>query len=135
LIVDDDRAVLFVLYNALMRGQTEYDVATASSGAQALERFAGDGYQLLITDVRMPGMDGISLTEAVRDLSADVAVIWVTGYGCDEARPDAVRLNVYRCLETPLDIGEFRRAVADVFDEADEQRSASARSTSWQRGG
>jgi DNA-binding NtrC family response regulator len=118
LIVDDEESVLFVLYNGLLRLDDGYDVEVdkAHDALQALERLRERPFDLMITDLRLPGMDGIELTEAARELDSDIAVIWVTAYDCHKARRDAERLCVYRCLDKPLEIDEIRAITREALD-------------------
>jgi CheY-like chemotaxis protein len=118
LIVDDEESVLFVLYNGLLRLDDDYDVEVdkAHDGREALERLRDRPFDLMITDLRLPGMDGIELTEAARELDSDIAVIWVTAYDSQKARRDVERLGVYRCLDKPLEIDEIRSIAREALD-------------------
>jgi DNA-binding NtrC family response regulator len=118
LVVDDEESVLFVLYNGLLRLDDGYDVEvdTARDGREALEKLRETPFDLMITDLRFPGMDGIELTEAARELDPDIAVIWVTAYDCHKTSRDAERLGVYRCLDKPLEIDEIRSIAREALD-------------------
>ena len=118
LVVDDDERVLFVLRRALLAFQNEYEIVTASDGRQALNKAEEIPFDLVITDLKMPGVDGISLTQAIRDLNSGTVVIWITAYGCAQVSADATRLSVYECLEKPLRIGEIRRVVREALANA-----------------
>jgi DNA-binding NtrC family response regulator len=115
LVVDDDERVLLVFHDALMRLGCEFEIATARNGREALEKAREAPFDLIITDLRMPDMDGIALTEAIREIDLEVAVIWMTAYGCHEMRDEAARLAVYRCLDKPVEIGEIREAVRQAL--------------------
>lgn len=116
LIVDDDPKVLLILRTTLERMSGEYGVVTARDGMEALAKVEDDPFDLVITDVRMPGIDGIELVEAIRALSVDIALIWITAYGCHNLQAKGDQLNVYRCLEKPLRIGEIRRVVLGALE-------------------
>jgi CheY-like chemotaxis protein len=116
LLVDDDEGVLFVLRASLLRLGSEYEVITASQGQTALDALAEGRFALLITDMRLPGIDGLALTEHLRASGAPTAVIWITAYGCRQLRADAERLHVRHCLEKPVEIAEFRRTVCAVLE-------------------
>jgi DNA-binding NtrC family response regulator len=115
LIVDDEERVLFVLRETIKRMHAGYEIMTASDGRAALEAFTDAPADLLITDLRMPGMDGVALTEAVRDRDTNVIVIWISAFGCRQVRHAAKRLNVYRCMNKPLEIQEIRGAVREAL--------------------
>lgn len=76
LVVDDDPAVLEVLSAQL----SEFHVSVATSGASAMEQVRRNGFDLVIADVRMPGMDGVELLENVRKLRPEVVRFILTGY-------------------------------------------------------
>ena len=115
LVVDDDERVLFVFHDALVKLGSEYDIVTARNGRAALEQAGETPFDLIITDLRMPDVDGVGLTEAIRALNSDVIVIWMTAYGCHRVRAEAARLAVYRCLDKPLEIGEIRDTVREAL--------------------
>jgi DNA-binding NtrC family response regulator len=66
----------------------------------------------------MPGMDGIELTEAIRNLDADVIIIWITAHGCHHFSSEAARLSVHDCLEKPIRVQDIRRAVLEALKDA-----------------
>ena len=114
LIVDDDERVLFVLSRALRALEDGYRIETAQSGEEALEKARARSYDVLVTDILMPGMDGVELTGAIKDLHPDTEVIWITAHGSYRFQLDGKRLKVYRYLEKPIDINEIRQAVLDA---------------------
>lgn len=118
LLVDDDENVLFVLRAGLLRLGSDCDVETAQHGRTALAILADSPFDLLITDMRLPGPDGRALTEYLRQVGAPTRVIWMTAYGCRDLWSDAARLDVHTCLEKPVEIAEFRRAVAAALNPA-----------------
>ena len=122
LIVDDDERVLWVLHDALVRVEDGYEVVTARGGREALHEFGEQPFDLVITDLRMPDMDGIELTEAIKALDSDAAVIWITAYGSHEVRGETVRLAVYDCLDKPLEIAEIRQVVREALEAAEGQK-------------
>ncbi len=91
LVVDDDERVLFVLHVILAGLGSQYEVVTAQSGYEALDKAREMPFDLLIADLRMPGMDGVEPTEAVRTLSPSTVVIWITAYDSQETNAEAQR--------------------------------------------
>lgn len=116
LVVDDDERVLFVLNRALRALKNGYRVETARSGEEALEKAKARPYDILITDIVMSGMDGVELTEAIRDLRPDTVVIWITAHGRHRLQPNGKRLHVHQCLEKPIKIAEIRQAVVNAAE-------------------
>jgi DNA-binding NtrC family response regulator len=123
LVVDDDERVLFVLNRTLRKLEDGYRIETARSGRQALEKAKRMSFALLITDLMMPGMSGIELTEAMRDLDADVSVIWITAYGSHRFSADAARLSIDDCLEKPIRVKDIRQAVLRTLEDAEDDAS------------
>jgi two-component system, NtrC family, response regulator PilR len=115
LVVDDDERVLFVLRRTLLAFQNGYEIVTALDGHKALNKAKEVPFDLLITDLKMPGMDGITLTQAIRDLNSGTVVVWITAYGCAQVSDEATRLSVHECLEKPLRIDEIRRVVREAL--------------------
>ena len=101
LLVDDDEGTRILLTKML---EKEYDVETAIDGAGALDalRRAGDGYDLLISDLNMPGMDGMALIREVKAIRADLPIIIITGYSTEKSAIDAVNLRVAGYLTKPF---------------------------------
>jgi CheY-like chemotaxis protein len=118
LVVDDDEHVLLVLSRALHALEDGYCVETARSGEEALEKARVRPYDILITDIVMPGMSGVELTEAFKDLHPDTIVIWITAYGRRRFRANAERLHVDQCLEKPIRIAQIRQAVVSAVEQA-----------------
>ena len=121
LIVDDEERVLFVLQNALMKLDNDFEVVTAGTGEEGLQKARDMDFDLVVTDMIMPDMDGIDFTEEIRGLPCKPAVVWMTAYGCPSFEGEAERLGVHRCVEKPLEIHEFRNIVREAIsaDEAD----------------
>lgn len=116
LAVDDDDRVLFVLRETLS-GLNGCLVTTARNGREALDRIREQTFDLVITDLVMPDVDGVALTEAIRDLQCNTSVIWVTAHGCKRVSQEVQRLNIYRCLEKPLEIRTIRSAAREALGE------------------
>lgn len=119
LIVDDEERVLFVLRNALMKLEDGFEVVTASTARDGLRKARDVSVDLVITDLIMPDMDGIEFTEKIKDLRSDAAVVWMTAYGCRSFQSEAERLGVYRCVEKPLEIEEFRQVARQAIATAE----------------
>ena len=100
LLVDDDEGTRIPLTKML---EKDCDVETAVDAAGALDalRRAGTGYDLLISDLNMPGMDGIALIREVKTIKADLPII-ITGFSSEKSAIDAVNLRVAGYLTKPF---------------------------------
>ena len=111
LIVDDEEPILFVLHRALTRLEKDFEVETAETVEDALEKIQESSFDLIITDLIMPEMSGVEFTEKILELDPRPVVMWMTAYHCQSFRDEAERLGVFHCIEKPLEIGPFRELV------------------------
>jgi two-component system, NtrC family, response regulator GlrR len=116
LLVDDDPQVLFV-FGAGLRGLgIPCDVVTAHDGGEAYRLLQAGVFDLLVTVVRLPGIDGVTLTSFVRSAQHWLPVVWITAHGCRVVQADAARLGVYRCLAKPIEISVLRQVAEQAMN-------------------
>ena len=101
LIVDDEKNYLLVLSAVLE--EEGYEVLTAVSGAEALEVLAASEPDLVLTDMKMPGMDGIELLERIKARDPDLPVIMMTAHGTVDKAVEAMQKGAYTYLLKPFD--------------------------------
>jgi CheY-like chemotaxis protein len=116
LVVDDEAMVLFIFNDTLQALGKTNEIVTAQSGLEALNEFKEKPFDLVITDLSMPGMDGVQLTEAIRTLNPETAVIWITAYGCHNVVSDAERLGVITCRDKPLEVPEILQMAREALN-------------------
>ena len=109
LIVDDDASVRDVI--SVLLQEEGYECRTASSAEVALDISAADAPPLVISDMKMPGRDGIWLLEAFRERYPETAVIMLTGYGDTEAAVDCLRRGAVDYLLKPPKLTDLIRAI------------------------
>ncbi len=113
LVVDDDTDLLRLV--ALRLGAAGYAVSTAESGERACELLIDAAPQVVVTDLRMPGMDGMALFEYIQDSHPGLPVIVLTAHGSIPDAVDATRSGVFAYLTKPFDgrhlLAEVQRAV------------------------
>jgi excisionase family DNA binding protein len=110
LVVDDERPVREMLAKTLSRGK--YAVEMAESGTEALEHIREGEIDLVITDLRMPGMDGLALMRAARRYDPNLPVIVVTGYSSEASAIEAINIGVSGYLTKPFRVDRILRSVA-----------------------
>ena len=115
LVVDDESSIRDLLSKTL--ALAEYDVDTASDGRSALERLRLYPYDLLIADLKMPGIDGLSVIREAKRLKADLPVIIITGYSTETAAIEAVNLGVSGYLTKPFRVPQVLAAAAKAIGE------------------
>jgi DNA-binding response OmpR family regulator len=111
LIVEDDSEVRTLLQAALTR--EEYDVTLAPSGEDALRKMSILAYDLIITDIRLPGIDGVQLVRDVRRRWPDAVVIVLTAYPTLDSAVACLRAGVHDYLFKPCPITEIRRSLRE----------------------
>jgi DNA-binding NtrC family response regulator len=90
LIVDDEPDMLKLL-SMIIREKTSYDVTTTNNPLEALDLAKKNPFDLVITDLKMPGLDGIELLDAVKKVDEDIPFIIITAYSSVEAAAEADR--------------------------------------------
>ncbi|MEN8241484.1 MAG: response regulator [Chloroflexota bacterium] len=122
LVVDDEEQVRFVVSESLKALGNNLEIRTAENGTQALELFKEESFDLVITDLKMPGMDGFKLTESIKTINPKTAVIWMTAYGGESVKAEAHKLEIRRFLTKPLDIADFRKIAQQALDATARER-------------
>ncbi len=95
----------------------EYDVDLAPDGRTALDRLRIIPYDLLITDLKMPGIDGLTVIREARRLKADIPVIIITGFSTEASAIEAVNLGVSGYLTKPFRVPRVLAAAAKALGE------------------
>ena len=115
LIVEDERSMRDLL--ALMLRKEGYEVSTADSGLTAKDRLGGEAsYDLVVTDISMPGMDGLELLRHARKVVPDTAVILMTAFGTKQTAIDALNQGAAYYVEKPFDLDEMKVVVRKTLE-------------------
>jgi DNA-binding NtrC family response regulator len=114
LVVDDEKNIRLTMGRALEG--LEVDVTTAMNGEEALAVMAGRHIDLVLLDLRMPGMDGLEVLRRVAREFPDARVIIVTAYGTVDRAVDAMKLGAADFIEKPVTPGEVRSRVTELLD-------------------
>ncbi len=102
---------------ALMLRKEGYEVQTADSGLTAKDRLGGEGsYDLVVTDISMPGMDGLELLRHARKVVPDTAVILMTAFGTKQTAIDALNQGAAYYVEKPFDLDEMKVVVRKTLE-------------------
>jgi excisionase family DNA binding protein len=100
LVVDDEQAVRDLVSRYL--ATADYEVEAVEDGPTAIERLQTNPYDLLITDLKMPGMDGLSVIRETRRQFADLPIIIITAYSTEASAIEAINLGVSGYLTKPF---------------------------------
>jgi len=114
LVVDDEPAVRTLVAKTL--AACDYDVETAEDGPSALERMKTTSYDLLITDLKMPGMDGLSVVREVRRQS-DLPIVILTGFSTEASAIEALNMGVAGYITKPFRLQKVLAVAARALGE------------------
>jgi len=109
LIVDDEAGVLFMIQK--MFHADGYEVVMARNGEEAVESVRNDMVDLVITDLRMPRMDGMQLLREVKRFAPSMPVIMLTAYASDKTAIEAKKLGAFTYIAKPFNVAGFLAAV------------------------
>ena len=115
IVVDDEEGIRELLRKTLQLA--DYEVDVAENGRAALERLRLKRYDLLITDLRMPGIDGLAVIRDARRLRPDLPVIIITGYSSEATAIEAIDLGVQGYLTKPFRVPRVLNAAAKALGE------------------
>ena len=113
LVVDDEQMMCTLLTKILRR--EGYQVETAAGGAEALEKLQRAPYSIVISDMKMPGMDGFELLKQVKQMYPDVGVIIMTAYGDTYTVKDALLLGADEYITKPFKSYEISLVVERAY--------------------
>jgi two-component system response regulator PilR (NtrC family) len=113
LIVDDEQSIRELLEIAL--GREGYDVVTAASGPEALEFFKHKSFSIVLSDIRMRPMDGLTLLKEIKALSPETEVIMISAYANQETAMEAMNEGAYDFFPKPFDNQELRQVIKDAL--------------------
>jgi DNA-binding NtrC family response regulator len=116
LVVDDEQNSREGLSKILTK--EGYSVHTAENGKKALIEAENNRFDLIITDLRMPEMDGIEVLEKLREKNKDIGVVIVTAYGEVNSYLKAMNLGAFEYLNKPIHLEELRRVINKALHES-----------------
>ncbi len=113
LVIDDEATIRLSLVEAL--ASEGYEVDAADSGEEALARCHGSNYDLLVTDLKLPGVSGIELLQAIRHQGDQTPVIMMTAYGDVDTAVAAMRLGAYNFIPKPFKLSAIKQQVRSAL--------------------
>lgn len=119
LVVDDDSAVRDSIRLILA---DEYEVLEASGGGEALSQFRREAFSAVLTDFRMPGMDGLEFLAQLRAIDPNVPALMLTGHGSLEIASQAVRLGIAGFIQKPFKVADLRALVGETCRREERRR-------------
>ncbi len=122
LLVDDDRA--FRVSTATLLQEEGYPVVEAADGQEAVEAMKGGGFDLILMDLRMPGVDGVQLVEVLRRWGEDVPILMISGYGTVETAVKALHAGADDFVTKPVEPDVLTGKVADLLERRPSMRGS-----------
>jgi CheY-like chemotaxis protein len=117
LVVDDEEDILWSLKEFLVNKELKAQVVTAASGEEALEKLARERIDLVITDIKMPGMSGLDLLVEIKNRFPYISVIVMTAFPSSEFKREALLKGGMYFVEKPFDIKDLREKVMEAMQE------------------
>ncbi|MCL5023174.1 MAG: sigma-54 dependent transcriptional regulator [Nitrospirae bacterium] len=114
LVIEDEKNMREIL-KMLLEGEG-YGVSTAMHGNEGLDCLDRDIFDLIITDIKMPGVDGFQILKKAREISPDTFVIMITAFGTTESAIEAMKFGAYDYIHKPFKIDEIRLVVKNALE-------------------
>ena len=112
MIIEDDEEMRSLLKDFFEEEGFETD--SVSNGVDALRMFSEDHFDLVITDIRMPGLTGLDILPRIRRLKPETPVIVMTAYGSDDVRRRAFERGATTYLEKPIQLSKLRSVIREM---------------------
>jgi DNA-binding NtrC family response regulator len=113
LIVDDDDALRGILFEVLSE---KYECHTASRAEEALQYLEVEHYDAILTDLAMPGLDGISLLKHVHQRNSETPVILISGRGAEQDADQLIGMGAFAYLSKPFDLNELEQVIESAVE-------------------
>jgi DNA-binding NtrC family response regulator len=114
LVVDDEQSMTQFL--GIVLRKEGYQVTSAGNGKDALEKVRSEGFDVVITDIRMPGMDGLQLLEGIKKIDPTLPVVIMTAYASQQSAIDAVNLGAFQYLIKNAKNDEIKLVVRNAIE-------------------
>jgi signal transduction histidine kinase/CheY-like chemotaxis protein len=122
LVVDDEQIVLSLLSDAL--SDVGYEVTSTISAVEAIEMVRTSNFDFIMTDIRMPEMNGIDLVKKVHEIRPTIGVIFMTGYANLDTAKQAIKEGAYDYIMKPFELVEVRQAIARAVEKKKQSSEA-----------
>jgi len=114
LIIEDEKGMNEVL--RILLEAEGYEVVSAFDGFEGVELLKNDIYDLVVSDIKMPGLNGFEVLKAVKEISPDTIVIMITAFGTTESAIEAMKLGAYDYINKPFKIDEIRLVIQKALE-------------------
>lgn len=136
ILIIDDEVDMLMLLRMIIEDNTDYDVESTNSPTEGIKLFRENDYDLIITDLKMPGLDGMDIFDEFKEMKPDVPVIMITAYGSIEISDEALSKGVAEFITKPfrkdsilftirrvLELASVRRENVELKKRLEEEKS------------
>jgi two-component system, NtrC family, nitrogen regulation response regulator NtrX len=116
LVIDDERSIRNTLKDILE--YEKYEVDLAEDGKKGLEMVKQTEYDIILCDIKMPGMDGIEVLEQMNTLAPDSPVVMISGHGNIDTAVESIKKGAYDFIEKPLDLNRLLITIRNAMDKS-----------------
>jgi len=121
LIIEDDEEMRALLKDSLLEDGIEFD--SAENGSEAIRKLAEEPFDLVITDIRMPGLTGLDILPGIKKLQPETCIIVITAFGSEEVRRKCFDRGAAAYLEKPINMSRLKTLIQEMVSKAKEART------------
>ena len=114
LIIEDDKDMRFLLKD-FIEEQDGYEVEEVRDGSEAFPKLMAKDFDLIITDIRMPGLSGLDIIPGLKNLQPGVSIIAITAFGSEEIQRKVLARGAHAYLEKPVSLARLRSLIEDLI--------------------
>lgn len=116
LVIDDERSIRNTLKDILE--YEKYSVDLAEDGIKGIEKVKNSNYDIVLCDIKMPGMDGIEVLEQLVQLAPDTPVVMISGHGNIDTAVESIKKGAFDFIEKPLDLNRLLITIRNAMDKS-----------------
>ncbi len=116
LVIDDERSIRNTLKDILE--YEKYSVDLAEDGIKGIEKIKGNSFDVVLCDIKMPGMDGIEVLEQLVQISPDTPVVMISGHGNIDTAVESIKKGAFDYIEKPLDLNRLLITIRNAMDKS-----------------
>ncbi|HSO88496.1 MAG TPA: sigma-54 dependent transcriptional regulator [Draconibacterium sp.] len=116
LVIDDERSIRNTLKDILE--YEKYEVDLAEDGIKALDKIKAAEYDIILCDIKMPGMDGIEVLEKLTEITPDTPVVMISGHGNIDTAVESIKKGAFDYIEKPLDLNRLLITIRNAMDKS-----------------
>jgi two-component system, NtrC family, nitrogen regulation response regulator NtrX len=116
LVIDDERSIRNTLKDILE--YEKHEIELAEDGIKALDKVKANGFDVILCDIKMPGMDGIEVLEKLVELTPDTPVVMISGHGNIDTAVESIKKGAFDYIEKPLDLNRLLITIRNAMDKS-----------------